>query len=98
MKQKHGRLALILWLVLVLSGPAWAEPTGGIRIDWHAVASGGGPARSADYAIHGTVGQLTAEGIGNVSHRLATGFWLADLRAPAGHGLSLPLLLSGFAE
>lgn len=61
-----------LWL---LASGALAASLAEFDLGWHVIAGGGGRSSSADYAMHGSVGQPSVGGLASADYRLSGGFW-----------------------
>jgi hypothetical protein len=77
---------------LALTGAALAMDSPGYRLDWFAplTSSGGGTARSTNYAINVTVGQTVVGASESASHAVCLGYWCGG---DVEYHIYLPLVL-----
>jgi hypothetical protein len=77
---------------LALTGAALAMDSASYRLDWFAplTSSGGGAARSTNYAVHLTVGQTVVGASESASYAACLGYWCG---ATVAHNIYLPLVL-----
>jgi len=74
------RLALAGLMVLLLSmiaGAAWAGSYNGIVLDWFVLGGGGEPAESSsgNVSLNGTLGQTSIGSSAAIQGELSAGFW-----------------------
>ena len=69
-----------LWL---LASGALAASLAEFDLSWHVIVGGGGRSSSADYAMHGSVGQPSVGGLASADYRLSGGFWTCIGAQPA---------------
>lgn len=94
MKQKKQRIVVlaVMLLLLAFGVAALAQTSPGFNLEWHVIGGGGGESSSADYRVHGTIGQSvasppTASGAGFV---ISSGFWPGG--TAAGTTVYLPVI------
>lgn len=77
---------------LVVTGAALAMDSANYRLDWFTplTGSGGGTARSANYAVNLTVGQTVVGGSDSVGYAACLGYWCG---AAVEYRIYLPLVL-----
>ena len=96
-ERRRGRLLglSVLLALLITGGGALASSAADYAIIWSVLASGGGPASSASYAMVGTAGQPAVGTLSGDNYALGSGFW-GDTAAPAEptqHHAYLPVVL-----
>jgi len=95
MKQKKQKIIIlaVMLLLLAFGGAALAQTSAGFNLEWRVIGGGGGESSSADYRVHGTIGQSVtsppaSSGAGFV---VSSGYWLRG--TPAGTTVYLPTIL-----
>ena len=95
MKQKKQKIIIlaVMLLLLAFGGAALAQTSAGFNLEWRVIGGGGGESSSADYRVHGTIGQSVtsppaSSGAGFV---VTSGYWPGG--APAGTTVYLPTIL-----
>jgi len=61
---------------------ALAASLAGFDLGWHVIVGGGGHASSANYAVHGSIGQPAVGESSSAASQLSTGFWPGALAVP----------------
>jgi hypothetical protein len=87
-----GKTALVLVVLLVLAGVAWANSPTDYTLDWWTVDGGGGTwsDTGGQYVLNGTAGQPDAHVWSDDSYTLVGGFWGGATQ----YRIYLPLVLS----
>jgi hypothetical protein len=86
---KVTALLLVLAALLVAGAVLAAN---GLAIPRQLIGGGGGLVQDGIFALHGSIGQTVAGGVGNGSYGIRSGFWQEQLRR---HQLYLPLIVKG---
>lgn len=94
---KRKQIAILLGAVLLLAAAApalIAQTSKDFNLTWHGFGSGGGQSTSADYRVHGTIGQHIAPPVQSSSadFRVTSGFWFEVDAMPTPHAAHLPLI------
>jgi hypothetical protein len=74
---------LLLGLVLLLAGGAWAATAGPYDLSWFTLDGGGGTSARDGYTLSGMAGQADAIVSAGNGYTLAGGFWPGGEVAPA---------------
>jgi hypothetical protein len=74
---------LLLGLVLLLAGGAWAATASPYDLSWFTLDGGGGTSAGDGYTLSGTAGQADARVSAGDGYTLAGGFWPGGEVAPA---------------
>lgn len=97
-RQLLFKLTATVGIGLLLVSTIWAGADGSVNLGWQVLASGGGAAHSAGYAVYHTVGQALVGPAQGTALRLGTGFWygITEPAAPVpGMRLYLPAVIKG---
>lgn len=88
--------ALMMVLVLIVTGAAVASYIGTITIDWSVLSGGGAPSTAGDVTINGSLGQTAvgSSSSGSGTTELGSGFWYGTT-TDSTRLLFLPLVLHG---
>ena len=74
---------LLLGLMLLLAGGAWAAAAGPYDLSWFTLDGGGGTSARDGYTLSGTAGQADARVSAGDGYTLAGGFWAGGKVASA---------------
>ncbi len=90
MKHKFW-LALVMVLILVVTGSSVYANKGDYSLDWWTVDGGGGTSGNAQYTLSGVAGQPDAGIMTSPGYTLAGGFWVGP--AYSAGAVFLPLII-----
>ena len=95
MKPRIYIISSLTLLLLIVSGIAYARLVD-YKLPWWTVDNGGGTSSSADYKLHGTIGQPDAGILSDGSYKLKGGFWGFGLTSAPPPFVFLPLNLKNY--
>jgi hypothetical protein len=75
---KHARtalLTLVLLLLTLLAGAAWAGSSDGTAVDWSVLSGGGTTAAGSAVTLNGTLGQTAIGSSSGAGATVGAGFW-----------------------
>lgn len=92
---RRARLFLTLILFLLLVGSALAMSSSNYRLDWFTplTGAGGGAVRSANFAVHLTVGQMASTALSSANYGGCIGYWCRE--GAELYKVYLPLVVRG---
>jgi hypothetical protein len=97
MKQKKQRIIIlaVMLLLLAFGATALAQTSAGFNLEWRVIGGGGGESSSADYRVHGTIGQSVTSPPASSSAEfvVSSGYWPGGAPA-AGTTIYLPVILN----
>jgi hypothetical protein len=96
MKQKKQRIIIlaVMLLLLAFGAAALAQTSTGFNLEWHVIGGGGAESSSADYRVHGTIGQSVTSPptASSAEFVVSSGYWPGGT-PPAGTTIYLPAIL-----
>jgi hypothetical protein len=95
MTQKQRIIVLAVTVLLLAFGAVvLAQTSAGFNLEWHVIGGGGGESGSADYRIHGTIGQSVTSppAAGSAGFVVNSGYWSGNTGS-AGTTIYLPAIL-----
>lgn len=88
--------ALLLALLIITLGGAWAQTSASFNLEWHVIGGGGQPLSSAHYMVNSTAGQGVASPPYSLSasYVVCAGYWCSPALTI---DVFLPLVLRNYS-
>ena len=95
---KQTTIFLALAALLLLTGVTLAMAPDHYRLDWFTplTGSGGGAARSTNYAVNLTVGQSVIGASSSTNYEGCLGYWCGTAAVAVAYRVYLPLMLRNY--